>query len=228
MVDKTESFEQETPILAVIQDIRDGAVDPRTLTKDLRQSCVEVFIAEGYPEVQIAQILHRSEKTIQRDIQEIRTRNSVKPNVEFVQQFIGDVIKKGLSHHDYLVRISNVRETSDSDRIQARISAWRILNGLIERLQGLGYLPLRPKEIIGDLFHHTDDQNGEKSFQEVHRAINDVIDVANQCGTMTPELQENVKALQQRIEKAEIMEEVDKLSKQPKEVKEESHDQQTY
>jgi hypothetical protein len=224
MNNKNESFGKDEPILAVIQGIRDGTVKPRMLTIEVRQACVEALLNEGYSEIQAAQILQRCEKTIQRDIQVIHEKNALTPSLEFAKQFVGDVLRKGLAHHDYLVRLSNSGSASDSDKIQARASAWNIMNQLVERMQSLGYLPLRPREIVGDLFHHIDDQGVEKSFQDVRKAISDVIDVAQQCGTLTPELQENVNTLQQRVEKAEIVQQVEKLSKQSNEVKEENHD----
>lgn len=217
---------EELLILTGLQRIKDGLLDPKTLSKEDRLPYIEVLFSEEYTEMQIAEIMKVSEKTIQRDIKDIREKNSLSPDVIQAKQIIGDFFKKALLHHGRLVRLSREKGTSDENKIQAEFLAWRILKEMIAAMQSLGYLPLKPQEIVGDLFHHIDDQNLEKSFQDIRKSLSDVIDVAQQCGTLTPELQENVNSLQQRVEKAEIVQQVEKLSKHPNEIKEENHDQQ--
>ena len=214
----------ERPILDLIQKIRDELVDPRLLSMDERRQCVEILLCEGMNEATIAQILKRSEKTIYRDVLEIRKRNAIVPSIEMVKEMAGELLTNARIHHAYLMRIARSKDSSTPDKIQAELAAWNVLDGLVERMQSLGYLPLRPQEIIGDLFHHIDEQNAEKAFQDVRKTLSDVIDVAQQCGTLTPELQEGVNSLRQRVEKAEIIEQTAKLSKQPNEIKEENHD----
>ena len=219
MDNKNESFEKDEPILAVIQRIRDGTVDPRLLTKEDRQACVETLVAEGYSEVQIAQILKRSEKTIRRDIQVIRDRNSLIPSLEFARQFAGDIVRKGFSHHDYLVRLSNNKDTSDADKIQARVSAWRIIEGLSERLQTLGILPLKPTTIVGDLYHHVAD-GSEKSFEEIKGMITEIESISKEEGGMPREIEEEIGRLKTKVGKAELLCQVNKVSDKCKEIKE--------
>ncbi|MBF0522218.1 MAG: hypothetical protein HQL24_04080 [Candidatus Omnitrophica bacterium] len=217
MVDDKESFNQETPIISVIEDVRAGVVDPRTLTKEVRLSCVEVFVGEGYSEVQVAQILKRSEKTIQRDVREIRERNSLTPGIEFAKQMSGDIFKKGLAHHDYLVRLSNGKNVSDANKIQARVSAWRVLVELIERLQSLGLMPLKPKELVGDIYHHY--EGGDtKAYSQLRKDLQEIERVSKETGTLDEKTEENIKLLQQKIEKAEIVEEISELTKKKDEL----------
>jgi transposase len=220
------SNHDEQPILSLLQDIKDGHLDPKTLTVELRQRCVEILLFENYAEHSIAQILGRSEKTIKRDLKDIYERNALSPDINLAKQIIGDMVMKARAHHSRLLQLARSKDGSIAEKIQAEFSAWRVINEMVERLQSLGYLPLRPQEIVGDLFHHIDERNLEKSFQDVRKALSDVVDVAQQCGTLTPELQENVNSLQHRVEKAEIVQQVEKLSKQSNEIKEKNHDQQ--
>lgn len=204
---------EELSILTALQRIKDGLLDPKTFSKEDRQPYVEVLLSEEYTEMHIAEILKVSDKTIQRDIKDIREKNSFSPGVTQAKQIIGDFFKKAMLHHGRLVRLSRDKGTSDENKIQAEFLAWRILKEMIAAMQSLGYLPLKPQEIVGDLFHHINEQGSEKSFQDVRKALTDVIDVAQQCGTLTPELQEEANLLSQRVEKAEIALGIDKLSK---------------
>lgn len=211
-MDNNKDIREEKPILSLIQQIRDGTLNPRTLSIDARQSCVEVLIGEGYTKSQVAEILQWSEKTIQRDVQDIRESNSLTPSIEFAKQIAGDMVKKGLAHHDYLVRISRGKEVSDADKIQAVTSAWNIVNDLIERLQTLGYLPLKPKEIVGDIYHHR--EGGDtKTYAQLKEELKNIERIAKEAGTLDKETEEGIKLLEKRIEKSEIAEEIIDLKK---------------
>jgi len=217
---------EEVPVVTIIQQLKDSSLDPKMLPKETRQQCVEVCILEGYSVSQITQLFHCSEKTVRRDIADIRVKNALAPNLELVKQLIGELYSKGINHHGYLMRLARSKEAAISEKIQAEYAAWKVLKDLSEKLQSLGYLPLKPQEIVGDIFHHTDEQNLDKTFQDVRKALTDVIDVAQQCGTLTPELQENVNLLRQRVEKVEIIKDAGKLLKSSNEPEEENHDQQ--
>ncbi len=90
MIEKSSNSENpEVPILTMIQQIKDGQLDPKTLNKELRQQCVEILLGEAYSAPSIAQILKRSDKTIRRDIDEIRERNALEPDVNFLKRIAG-------------------------------------------------------------------------------------------------------------------------------------------
>lgn len=208
---------EEQPILSLIQRIKDNLFDPKFLTKDQRIQCVEILSGEALTEAAIAQILKVSIKTITRDIQAIRERNALTPSVNFAKQIIGDLVHKARLHHGYLMRLARNKEISGPAKVQAEFSAWRVLNELIERLQSLGYLPRRPTEITGDLYHHLSDDS-EKSIEEIKKMIIEIEVVSKESGEMSPEVEEEIKRLKAKIEKAEIIQQVDKLSqKQDKE-----------
>ena len=145
---------QDQPLLSLIQEIKSGSTDPKVLPVELRQQIVETLMIEGYVVSQIAQLLNRSEKTIQRDLSQVRSKNSLKPSVDLAKQMIGELVVKARTHNAYLMRLARSKGGSISDKAQAEYSAWRVSKELVEKLQTLGYLPLRPQEIVGDLFHH--------------------------------------------------------------------------
>lgn len=208
---------EDQPILTLIQRIKDNLFDPKFLTKDQRIQCVEILLGEALTEAAIAQILKVSTKTITRDIQNLRERNALTPNINFAKQIIGDLVHKARLHHGYLMRLARNREISGPAKVQAEFSAWRVLSELIERLQSLGYLPQRPTEITGDLYHHLSDDS-EQSIEEIKKMIIEIEIVSKESDEMSPEVEEEIKRLKAKIEKAEIIQQVNKLSqKQDKE-----------
>jgi len=220
---------EEQPILSLIQRIKDNLFDSKFLTKDQRIQCVEVLSGEALTEAAIAQILKVSIKTITRDIQALRERNALTPNINFAKQIIGELVHKARLHHGYLMRLARNKEISGPAKVQAEFSAWRVLNELIERLQSLGYLPQRPTEITGDLYHHLSDDS-EKSIEEIKKMIIEIEVVSKESGEMSPEVEEEIKRLKTKIEKAEIVQQVNKLSQkqqEPKQDKETQDDKQS-
>lgn len=209
----------------LLQDINTGILNPKILDASSRQKCVELLIAEGYTYPQISQVLRCSEKTIARDVKKIQSQNALTPNVEFAKQFIGDVFQKAMSHHSFLVRTARAKDTSPAEKIQAEYAAWKILKEIVEALQTLGYLPLKPKEVTGELYHHIAVQDGDESVIEVKRMLSEIESVAKDTGTYSEELVEEIKLLSARLEKAEVAEEAKKLMDKQKKAIEEKEEE---
>lgn len=210
----------ERSILSIIQDIKSGSISPKSLDKETRMQCVETLMSEGYSVPQIAQVLDRSEKTIRRDIVLVREQNSINPNVDLAKRLIGDLMMKAETHSSFLMRLARSREGSVGERVQAEYLAWKVTDEAMKLLQSMGFLPIKPKEVVGDFFHHYDNESKEKSFEEARKSLDEVIDVATQSGNLTPELQQNVNQIHQRIEKAEIVQQSEKLVNQVQEKRE--------
>lgn len=215
----------EKPTSFYIQGIQDQAIRVGSLPIETIEQIVEALYVEGSSTSQIAQFLGKSDRTIRRYLQGIRKKNALEPNVGLAKQLIGELLQKATASHAYLLRLARSKEASVAEKTQAEFAGWRVLKELVEKFQSLGYMPMRPQQVTGDLFHHIDGEGLERSFQEARKSLADVIETAQQCGTLTPELQENVDLLMKRVEKAEIVQEVDKLStKELDKTQEESHD----
>ena len=136
----------EKSALTLIQQLKDGSIHPSTLTKEQRQQCVEVLMFEGYPVSQIAQVVGHCEKTIRRDLDDIRAKNALSPSSKFSKQFIGVMFIQMEAHHGRLMRTSRSSEVSGAEKIQAEFLAFRVLKEKTELLQSLGYLPRQPRQ----------------------------------------------------------------------------------
>jgi len=204
-MENNESSPEEIPILSILQQIKDGTKNPRDLDKDVRQRCVEMMFLEGYSEAQIAQVLDRSEKTIRRDLAEIRKKNAVTPSVEKAKEIVGEMQQQVRAQISRLTRFAVARENPSVARITAEAVAWRIRKEFTEKLQSLGYLPLKPTEFV--LTH----QSEEKSFAEIEQTLADIHSVAQENGTLNPELEGVIQNLQADLEKAKLSHKVTDL-----------------
>ena len=200
----------EQPIFSFIQEIKDGTLAPEALTKDLRQRCVEVFLGEGYSVTSIAQILKRSEKTIKRDIEDIRERNAITPDINLAKKIIGELVMYARINRDYLMKLARTKDASVAEKAQSEYCVFKVLVELMTKLQSLGYLPSKPQAIVGDIFHHVD-SGQDVSFIELKTMVDDIINTAKETDTFTLELQKEAENLCKKIEKAEIVTQISAL-----------------
>jgi len=202
---------QEIPILNLIQQIKDKLLDPRTLDKESRQSCVEVLIGEGYNEPAIAKILERNERTIKRDLIEIRKRNALTPDLNLAKELIGELIQKARLHHGQLLRIGRTERASAGEKIAAEISGWRVFREMIQTLQTLGYLPLKEQAVTGEFFYHFSDDGQEMSLEELKQLVSHIEQSAREAGTFDAQTEARLKDLKAKIERFEVSVEATKL-----------------
>ncbi len=223
MVNSPEQLteKKEQPILTLIQQLKSGQVNPETIDKDLRQQCVEVFQAEGYSISTMAQIFQKCERTLKRDIDAIWDDKKLGPSIELVKRIVGEIVAYSRIHRDHLMRLARSKDASVSERAQAEYYAHRVEMELVDKLQTLGYLPLKPKTIVGD-FTYNMQVNDEKSIDDLKMQLVEIEKLALEQGGLTPELEIEVKRLKKRIEQVEIEKDILKITDQQK--KEGEHD----
>jgi len=209
-MDKNYINKSNKSAVQLLQEINSGTIDPSLFDRDSRQQCAELLTFEGYTHSQIAQVLKCSEKTISRDIKETRARNALIPSLAFAKEYVGDAFKKAMNHHNYLMRLARMKDASISEKIQSEFAAWKILKEFTEKLQSLGYLPSRPQEIVGDVFHHVE-ESSEKSFDEIRKTISEIETVVKETEGETPQLALEIAQLKTRVEKAQLEDEANKL-----------------
>ncbi len=199
------------PVVTLIQRLKDGSVHPSTLTKEQRLACVEVMYAEGYSFSQIAQVVVRSEKTIKRDLADISAKNALSPSAELARQMVGRIMFRSEAHKSRLMRLARGSEGSVGERVQAEYLAWQVEKDTTVLLQTLGYLPLRPQQVVGDFVHRlTANGDGEPSLEATQKIIDEIETVGQETG-FAPQMSEQLKALRQRLEHAKLQEEAQRL-----------------
>jgi len=200
----------ESSAMQLLQEVNSGITDPKLLDKQSRQRCIEFLVSEGCTYSQIAHVLKCSEKTVGRDLKDIRGRNELAPNVEFAKQLIGEMFQKAMNHHSYLMRLARMKDASISEKMQSEFAAWKVLKELIERLQSLGYLPSRPAEVIGTFYHQSNDGE-DNSPEAMRKMLLNIEDAAKDAGLLDGDVVTKIKVLKARIAQSEIAVEIKKL-----------------
>ena len=207
-------MDEETPALSIIKKLQSGQLDGKLISKEDRQRCVEVLYLEGYAIAELAEILGKSEKTIRRDLEDIRKTHALSPDPVQAKEFIGEMVQSARIKQGRLERITKSKDASASEKAQAEYLSWRIVKEMIEKLQSLGYLPSRPTEIIGDLFHHTDsDAMPVKSFDEISVIIAELQAVAKKTGKFDPEIIKEIDSLNVELDRAKLTQKVIELKR---------------
>jgi len=207
--------DEEKPILSLLQNIQSGAVDPRDINKELRQQIVEVLLLEGTMVPQIAQILKVSDKTIRRDIADIKERNALTPSLELAKQTIGDMKMRAEAHRSHLMRLARTQDATVSEKSLAEYYAWKISKELVEKLQSVGYLPMVPYKIDAEIYHHNEEE--AQTLGELKDELTGLERIAKQGGISDKSIEERIKLLRLKIEKAEIANDIEKLDQKKKE-----------
>lgn len=209
-----EFNDPDMPVIKIMQAIQSDTFDPKRLDKPSRQRCVEFCLSEGYTIAQMEQILHWPQRTLYRDLEEIRQRHALTPSLEFAKGIVGEMVMKARISHSQLARTARSKDVPPETRIGAEYLSWKVFKELIEKLQTLGYLPLRPQEVTGDFFHHLADSEGEKSIIEVKNMLAEVEEAAKESGTFDSKTEEQLKILRARIESTAIILDTNKLKQE--------------
>ena len=208
-----ENKQDDRPVLSIIQDLKSGVLVPEKLDKPTRQSCVEVLIGEGYSCTQIAQITKKTDRTIRRDLEDIRRKNALSPNLEYAKQFIGEVVVTARNHHSHLMRLARMPNATVLEKIQGELAAWKVIKELIEKLQTLGYLPLKPQEVYGHFFRQSDPDTVE-DINVMKQQIAELEEQAKEMGVFDEEVSKNFLLLQEDLKQSEIKSRISDLKTQ--------------
>jgi hypothetical protein len=161
---------------------------------------------------------------VRRDTKDIRARNALTPDIEFVKQTVGELYSKGINHHGYLMRLARSKEASITEKTQAEYVAWRVLKDLFEKLQSVGYMPLKPQALTGDIYHHLD-INSDKSFSDLKDAVIELEQEINESAKDNPNFKEELNSIKAELEKAALSHRIEKLSEEQKKSEEDKEAQ---
>ena len=125
----------------LIHRIRIGTLDPKLLNKEDRQLCVEALLLESASPSWMAQFLKVTDRTIRRDMEEIRARNALSPDPALARQLIGEFVLFARIHRGNLMKLARNSSASVGERGQVEYYAYMILSDMVAKLQSLGYLP---------------------------------------------------------------------------------------
>ena len=201
---------EEMPALRILKQINDGELDTKQLTVPQRRQCVEVLKVEGQSYASIAKLLGCSEKTIQRDWDEICRKNAQKPSPDYALRFIAQLVMKSNAKEDFLTRLANSKEGSMQEKAQAMFYGHKVLTGTVQILQSMGYLPTQPTQIVGDIYHHADE---DIDIDDLKKEVVKIEKIISEEGIDNPAIKEKLETLKKKIEQGEINQELTELNK---------------
>lgn len=141
MIESSPPSEDRTSASDLIQRIKLGTLDPGLLSKEQRQLCVEALFFESVSMSGIAQFLKVTDRTIRRDLTDIRQRNSLDPDPTLVREIVGEYVLFTRMHKGNLMKLARNSAASTGERTQAEYYAYLVGADMITKLQSLGYLP---------------------------------------------------------------------------------------
>jgi IS30 family transposase len=207
------SHQEDKPVLTIISDLKNGAVSPDALDKTTRQNCVEVLIGEGYSPPQIAKIMKKTDRTIRRDLEDIRGRNALSPDLEYAKRFIGEVVVSARNHHKHLMRLARTPDATVTEKIQGEAAAWKVLKELVEKMQTLGYLPLKPQEVIGHFLHQAEPDTIEE-INAMKKQLAELEEQAKEMDIFDDEISKSIALLNEEVKQSEIKGRILEVKKQ--------------
>lgn len=175
MENKIPEKPNNLPASEILIRIKSGLIDPIMLDRSTRQLCVEVLIMEGYAHSSIASLFKMSDRTIRRDLVEIRQRNAVSASPELTKQLVGELIATARNHYASQKQIARTKDAYPDEKSRAEAMAWKGSKELIEKLFVIGYIrntdgqALNKPNVIKD-----DSANLSQEEKDIRKRIHDL------------------------------------------------------
>ncbi|MBF0572112.1 MAG: hypothetical protein HQL12_09640, partial [Candidatus Omnitrophica bacterium] len=144
---KETNKDSDLPVVEVLRKIKEGGLDPALLSKESRQACIEALAVEGYGTSQIASLLKKSDRTIRRDLAEVRTNNSIFASPEFTAMICGELLSMARNQYARLKQIARSNEVPGEEKARVEYMSWLIFKELTDKLYKIGFLPVGKKSV---------------------------------------------------------------------------------
>lgn len=156
----------------LIQRIKLGTLDPAILEKEQRQACIEALFFESLPQAGIAQFLKVSDRTVRRDLEEIRGRNALSPDPDLAREIIGEFVLMTRVHVGNLMKLARSGSASTGERTNAEYLAHVVGSDMIAKLQGLGYLPKSADALL--VMHKKEERESDERVKAFCEGLDDL------------------------------------------------------
>ena len=148
---KDQAHEVQT--LTLLQDIRNGSIDPRSLRPVVRRTLVSFLMAEGQSTAEIGHLLKASDRIIQLDKKALWGENTITKDPALVGKMVGRLVTEANLCIERIRKSARGKDTPASVKVDAEHRCFQIFEKTIERLQSLGILPTAAQKIEADLIH---------------------------------------------------------------------------
>jgi hypothetical protein len=200
---------ENLPSVKIIQQIKDGLIDPKEMPIEMRQAIVECLLCQFMKIPQIAAFLKKTDRTIQRDEVEINIRNSRKPSPDYALELITELKRKSTATQEQLMTLAKSEDGSVQEKSQAAFFLWKTIQEEMKLLQSLGYLPEQPFRLEATLT-----QKNERDIPKLKTELAEAEKVASETDrTNNPTISGLIKSIKQDIAIAEANNKMDELKK---------------
>jgi hypothetical protein len=101
---------------------------------------VEFLLLEGLPQGAIAQFLKKSDRTIRRDVEDVRKSYKITKNVIMTSNILADFIFNAKVHQAHFMRLARSNGASASEKTKAEAEAWKVGKEVLQELSYIGLL----------------------------------------------------------------------------------------
>jgi hypothetical protein len=134
-------------VIDLVRSLRDGAMGPKSLTREEAVNCTEYCLGEGMRPIEIAKLLDCSDRSVRRYRAEITERNALDRDPKLAGMIVGRLLAK-VDHADgALRRLIRDERTPPADKVDACRALVEGEVKLAQTLQGLGHLPSAAQRI---------------------------------------------------------------------------------
>lgn len=153
----------------ILQKLKNGTLSPKSLNPETRRACVSHMLDKDGTILEIASLFRVNERTIARDVREIRKRRALKPDANFASEFIGHMIHRVELACSDARRAAREKSATPADRIEANRMETVARFGLFDKLQSAGYLPRVGQQITATLTHQVEQLSVAGLSKEIER-----------------------------------------------------------
>ncbi|MEQ9617519.1 MAG: hypothetical protein RLN60_05735 [Phycisphaerales bacterium] len=175
----------ERNVLDLIADLKSGVVPGNTLDKPVRQSVVGYLASEGASTAEISRLIGKTDRTIRRDLEEVRAANALMVDPEFAGRIAGEILIEARTSIARIRRTTRDKDAPHAARIDGERAVVEIYGTMISKLQSLGYLPLATPRIQADVTHQLGEMLG---YDELREEIDRIATVAGPDAEQLTEL----------------------------------------
>ncbi len=191
---------ESEPLVSAVQFFDDAYSTRKILSQEDRLEVVDGMRLAGHSIAEIADATGVSEKTVKRDIEEIKKRNALKLNPAFATEMVGELIRKAGQHWQSLKSMARDQSGKTNERILAEKLAWDVELNLCRELREMGYLPSAPKTVMGQISHQVN-VSADNTWEEIFQQFQQLKELAvDHNGVVNVEIQQTLELLGPEIQ----------------------------
>ena len=153
LLERVRLIEDQPTVIRTIRGLKDRTIDPRSLSIDDRRAVVCVLSTDGHAVHEMAELLGCSERTIARDIAEIREANALRPDPNLPNRMAGRLVQEAELSISRIRKAIRGVEVAANVKVDGEHRCYLIMSDLVQRLQGLGHLPTAAQKLEAQLSH---------------------------------------------------------------------------